>query len=211
MISAVVGGDRLPCSVSYYILVCHSERWTLVTAEHIRSAKDLHDCLVLFLSRARNSLDSQFQWSGDVVVVQEIPQPAGGDRGFISGGLDLVGITVHLILLGVALRSVVFIVFTFSLVALFFFLLVVFFLPMIIIVVVTLQQLLSFLHVFSHQYRDHNLEGVPPIRNVLRRVGLRLWRRWYIPGHQLSSGLTSSALLGCMMRTNHLKFGNRRK
>jgi hypothetical protein len=36
-------------------------------------------------------------------------------------------------------------------------------------------------------YHDHNLEGVL-LRNVLRRVGLRLWLRWYIPWHQLSSG-----------------------
>jgi hypothetical protein len=73
-----------------------------VTVEHIRSAKDLHDYLVLFLSRAQNPLDSEFQLSGDVEVVYKIPQPASGDRGFISGGLDLVGITKCLILLGVS-------------------------------------------------------------------------------------------------------------
>jgi hypothetical protein len=59
MISVVVGFDRLPCSVSYYILASGPEGWTLVSAEHIRSADDLHDCLVLFLARARNSLDSE--------------------------------------------------------------------------------------------------------------------------------------------------------
>jgi hypothetical protein len=69
MILAVVGGDRLPCSVSYCILLCGSESWTLVMDEHIRSAEDLHDCLVLFPSRARNPLDSEFQQSGDVDVV----------------------------------------------------------------------------------------------------------------------------------------------
>jgi hypothetical protein len=42
-------------------------------AEHIRSADDLHDCLVLFSSRARNSLDSELWWSGDVDPVQQIP------------------------------------------------------------------------------------------------------------------------------------------
>jgi hypothetical protein len=47
----------------------------------------------------------------------------------------------HLILLSIALRSAVFIIFTFSLVALFFFLLIVFFFPMIVIVVVVLRQL----------------------------------------------------------------------
>jgi hypothetical protein len=110
-----------------------------VTAERIRSAEDLHDCLVLFPSRARNPLDSEFQLSGDVEVVQQIPRPAGGDRGFISGGLDLVGIVECLVLLGVAQGSVVFIIFAFNLVALFFFFLVVFFLLMIIIVVVVLR------------------------------------------------------------------------
>jgi hypothetical protein len=138
MISAIVGGARLPCSISYCILARGSKSWTLVMAEHIRSAKDLHNCLVLFLSRVWNSLDSEFRQSGDVEVVQQIPQPVGGDRGFISGGLDLVSIAERLILLGVAQGSVVFIIFTFCLVALFFFFLVVFFLPMIIVVLIIL-------------------------------------------------------------------------
>jgi hypothetical protein len=173
MISAVVGGDRLPCSVSYYILVRGSESWTLVMAEHISTAEDLHDCLVLLLSRAQNPLDSKFRLSADVEVVQQIPQPADGDRGFISGGLDLVGVTECLILLGVTQGSVVFIIFAFSLVALFFFFLVVFFLPMIVVVVIVLRHLLSFLCVFFCRYRHHNLEGVLPLRNILR--GVRLW------------------------------------
>jgi hypothetical protein len=70
MISVAVGGDCLPCSVSYCILVSGPDGWTLVTAEHVRSANDLHDCLVLFSSRARNSLDSELWWSGDVDAVQ---------------------------------------------------------------------------------------------------------------------------------------------
>jgi hypothetical protein len=154
-------------SINYYILVCGSESWTLVMAEHIRSAEDLHDCLVLFLSRAQNPIDSEFWVSGDVEVVQQISQPAAADRGFISGGLDLVGIAERLILLSVAQGSVVFIIFTFSLIALFFFFIV-------------LWQLFSFLCVLSCRYRDHNLEGVLPLRNVLRGVRLRLWWRWYI-------------------------------
>jgi hypothetical protein len=175
MITAVVGGDHLPCSISYCILVRGSESWTLVMAEHIRSAEDLHDCLLLFLSRVRNPLDSEFQLSGDVEVVQQIPQSTDGDRGFISSGLDLIGIAERLILLGVTQGSVVFIIFAFSLVALFFFFLIVFFLPKIIVVVIILRQLLSFLCVFSCRYHDHNLEGVLPLRNILRGVGLRLW------------------------------------
>jgi hypothetical protein len=157
MISAAIDGDRLPCSVSYYILVRGSERWTLVMAELIRSAEDLHDCLVLFSSRAQITLDSKFQRSGDVEVVQHIPQPTGGDRGFIFGSLDLIGVAEHLILLDITQRSVVFIIFTFSLVAIFFFFLIVFFLPKIIVVVIILRQLLSFLCVFCYRYCDHNL------------------------------------------------------
>jgi hypothetical protein len=76
-----------------------------------------------------------------------------------------------LILLGVAPRSVVFIFFTFSLVALFFFFLIVFFIPL--VVVIVLRHLFSFLHVFPCRYYDHNLEGVLPPRNVLR--GVVLW------------------------------------
>jgi hypothetical protein len=59
MISAAIGGDCLSNSVSYCILVSGPEGWTLVMAEHIRSTDDLHDCLILFSSRARNSLDSE--------------------------------------------------------------------------------------------------------------------------------------------------------
>jgi hypothetical protein len=59
MISVAIGGDRLPCSISYCILVSGPEGWTLMLAEHIRSAIDLHDCLVLFSASAQNSLDSE--------------------------------------------------------------------------------------------------------------------------------------------------------
>jgi hypothetical protein len=78
MISVAVGGDRLPCSISYCILVSGPEGWTLVSAEHIRSADDLHDCLVLFSARAQNSLDLKLWQSGDVDAVQQIPQSAVG-------------------------------------------------------------------------------------------------------------------------------------
>jgi hypothetical protein len=59
MISAAVGGDCLPCSVSYCILASGPDGWSLVSAEHIGSTKDLHDCLILFFARAWNSLDSE--------------------------------------------------------------------------------------------------------------------------------------------------------
>jgi hypothetical protein len=160
MISAAVGGDCLPCSVNYCILVSGPEGWSLVTAEHIRSADDLHDCLVLFSSRAWNSIDSELWRSGGVDVVQ-IRQSASGDWGFISKSLDLVGVVEHLVLLSVAQRSVAFIIFAFNLIALFFFFLILFLL-MVIIVVVALWQLLSFLCVFPCRYQDHNLEGVLP-------------------------------------------------
>jgi hypothetical protein len=52
MIFVVVGGDRLPCSISYCILVSGSESQTLFTVEHNRFSEDLHDCLELFSSRA---------------------------------------------------------------------------------------------------------------------------------------------------------------
>jgi hypothetical protein len=110
-----------------------------MSVEHIGSADDLRDCLVLFLARAQNSLDSELWCSGDVDAVLQIPQSIGGDRGFISKSFDLVGVVERLVPLGVAPRSVVFIFFAFSLVALFFFFLVVFFLPIIIVVVVVLR------------------------------------------------------------------------
>jgi hypothetical protein len=125
MISMTVGGDCLPCIVSYCILASGPEGWSLVSAEHIGSAEDLHDCLILFSARARNSLDSELWRSGDVDVVQQIPQPTSWDQGFISKSFDLIGVVERLILLSVAPRSVVFIIFALSLIVLFFFFLVV--------------------------------------------------------------------------------------
>jgi hypothetical protein len=159
-------------------------------AEHIKSTENLHNYLVLFSSRAWNSLDSKFRHCGDVKVVQQIPQSASGDQGFISGGPDLINVKVCLVLLSVSQRSVVFIVFTFSPVAIFFFFLIVFFFLMIVVVVIILWQLLSFLRVFSYRYHDHDLDGVLSLRNILRRVGLWLLQRWYIPWCLLTSRLT---------------------
>jgi hypothetical protein len=135
MISSVVGGDRLPCSVSYCIRVSGPKGWSLVSTEHIGSTDELHYCLVLFSARARNSLDSKFWWSGDVEVVQQIPQSASGDRGFIYKSFDFIAIVEYLVLLGTAPRSVVFIFFNFSLIAIFFFFFIVFFLLLVMVVV----------------------------------------------------------------------------
>jgi hypothetical protein len=151
-----------------------------VSAEHIRSADDLHDCLVLFSARARNSLDSELWRSGDVDAVQQIPQSASGDWGFISKSFDLIGVVERLVLLGVAPRNVVFLFFAFSLVALFFFFFLVVFFSLLVLVVI-LRHMLSFLRVFQCRYSDHNLEGVLPQSNMLRGVGLWLWLRWHIP------------------------------
>jgi hypothetical protein len=171
MISTAIGGDRLPCSVSYCILASGPEGWSLVSAEHIGSTEDLHDFLILFSVRVCNSLDSELWWSGDVDAVQQISQSASGDRGFIFKSFDLVGVVERLVLLSVAPRSVVFILFAFSLVALFFFLLVVFFLPMIVIVVVVLRQLRLFyrcsLRFLSLRCHDHNLKWFLLLRRIM--------------------------------------------
>jgi hypothetical protein len=177
MISAVVVGDCLSSSVSYYILARCPKGWSLVLAEHIGSAEDLYDCLILFSVRARNSVDFELWWSGDVDAVQQIPQSAGGDRGFIYKSFDLVGIVECLVLLGVAPRSVVFIIFAFSLVALFFFFLVVFFLPMIVVVVIVLWQLWLFYQCsqrfLSLRCYNHNLEWFLLLRRVVLLLLLR--------------------------------------
>jgi hypothetical protein len=125
----------MPCNVSYRILTSGPEGWSLVSTKHIGSTEDLHDCLILFLARARNSLDSDLWRSGDVDAVQQIPQSASGDRGFISKSFDLIDVVECLILLSVDPSSVVFIIFAFSLVALFFFVLIVFFLSLVMVVV----------------------------------------------------------------------------
>jgi hypothetical protein len=152
-----------------------------VSAEHIGSLDDLHDCLVLFSARAWNSLDSELWRSGDVDAVQQIPQSASGDWGFISKSFDLVGVIERLILLGVAQRSVVAIIFAFSLVTLFFFL-VVFFFPMIVVVVVVLRQLWLFcrcsLRFLSLRCHDHNLEWFLLLRIVVLRLLLRHQIPW---------------------------------
>jgi hypothetical protein len=70
MVSTVVGGDHLPYNVSYSILVSGPEGWTLVSAEHIRSADDLHDCLVLFSTRAQNFLDLEL-WQSIAAICRK--------------------------------------------------------------------------------------------------------------------------------------------
>jgi hypothetical protein len=154
LISSAVGGDCLPCSVSYCIRVSGPEGWSLVSTEHIGSTDDLHYFLVLFSARAQNSLDSKFWRSGDVDMFQQIPQSASENRGFISKSFDFVSVVEYLVLLGVASRSVVFIFFAFILVAIFFFFFIVFFL----LLVVGLWHRLSLLRVFSCRYCDYNLE-----------------------------------------------------
>jgi hypothetical protein len=116
----------------------------------------------------------------------------------------------------IARRSVVLIIFIFSLIVfLFFYVLVVIVIVVVIIVAVVLRQLLSFFHCFlsffSCWYHGHDLQGILLQRNVLRRVGLRLRLRWYIPWCHLTNSLTYNALAGCVARTNHLKFGIRRE
>jgi hypothetical protein len=176
-----------------------------VAAQHIGSVEDLHNCLVLVSSGAQNSLDFELWRSGDADAVQQFPQSVGGNRGFISAGLDLIRDVVLFLLLEIDQRSVVLIIFIFLLVA-FFFLLFVLFLLMVIIVVVVLQQLLNFLRVFSHRYHDYYLKVVLLLRNVLRKVGQRLRLRWHMPQRQLTNGQTSSALAGCAVSTGHLQF-----
>jgi hypothetical protein len=77
-----------------------------------------------------------------------------------------------LVLLGVAPRSVVFIIFTFSLVALFFFfLLIVFFLSLVMVMV--LRHRLSYLRVFPCRHCDHNLDRFILLRRVVMWLLLR--------------------------------------
>jgi hypothetical protein len=158
-----------------------------VAAQHIGSVDDLHNCLILFSSRAHNSLDSKLWWSGDDDVIQQFPQSTGGNRGFISECLDLIRDMVLFLLLEITQRSVVLIIFIFRLIAFFFFLLIIFLL-MVVVMFVGLWQLLSFLRVISRRYHDYYLKVVLLLRNVLRRVRLWLWLRWHIPQRQLTNG-----------------------
>jgi hypothetical protein len=98
-----------------------------------------------------NSLDFELWRSGDVDAVQQIPQSTGGSQSFISGGLDFIGLTVHLVLLRITQGSVILIIFVFILVSFLFFILMVVIVVMVIILVVmvivvaiVLRQLLSF-------------------------------------------------------------------
>jgi hypothetical protein len=45
--------------------------------------------------------------ANNVDAVQQVPQSASGERGFISDGLDLLGVVVHLLLLEITQGSVV--------------------------------------------------------------------------------------------------------
>jgi hypothetical protein len=124
----------------------------------------------------------------------------------------------HFLLPKVTHKCVNLIVFFFSLIVFFFFFLVIIIVVMVIVLVVmvdvvaiVLQQLLSFcrcfLSVLSCRYHYHDPKGILLLRNILRRVVLRLLLRRHISWRDLIDWLTSSALAGCAVRTNHLKFG----
>jgi hypothetical protein len=85
----------------------------------------------------------------------------------------------------------------------------------VVVVAIVLRQLLSFfrcfLIIFSRRYHDHDLKGILLLRNILRRVVLQLLLRRHISWCNRTDWLTSSALTGCGVRTNHLKFENRRE
>jgi hypothetical protein len=66
-------------------------------------------------------------------MFQQIPQSTSGDWGFISKSFDFISIVEYLILLSIAPRSVVFIFFAYSLVAIFFFFFIVFFLLLVVV------------------------------------------------------------------------------
>jgi hypothetical protein len=187
-----------------------------VSANHTRPVEDLHNSFVLFQPRAWNSLDSKLRRSGDVDTVQQILQSASRDWSFISGGLDFIGLTVHLVLFRITQGSVILVIFIFSLIAFFFSLIfVIIVIVVVFVVAIVLRQLLSFfrcfLSIFSRKYHDHDLKGILLLRNILRRVVLRLLLRWHISWCNQTDWLMSSALVGCAVRTNHLKVGNRRE
>jgi hypothetical protein len=155
-----------------------------VLADHIRPVEDLHDCFVLLPPWVWNSLDSELLRSGDVSVVQQIPQSTGGDQSFIFDSLYLISLMIHLLLLRVVQRSVVLIIFYFSLLVFFFLLVIVIVVVVIVLIVmvvtvaIILRQLWSFYHcflsVFSCRYHDHDLERILLLTNVLMRVMLWL-------------------------------------
>jgi hypothetical protein len=91
--------------------------------------------IALYSSRpgARNSLDSKFWRSGDVDMFQQIPRSTSGDWGFISKSFDFIDVVEYLVLLSIAPRSVVFIFFAFSLVAIFFLFFIVFFVLLVVV------------------------------------------------------------------------------
>jgi hypothetical protein len=82
-----------------------------VSIYHIRPIKDLHSCSELFLPWMRDSLDSELWGSGDAYVTEQISQSASGDRSFIPKGLQLVGITIHLLIFRITRGSVIQVVF----------------------------------------------------------------------------------------------------
>jgi hypothetical protein len=64
----------------------------------------------------------------------------------------------------------------------------------------------------SLSLRSHELDliGVLLLRNVLRRAVLWLLLRWHVLKCQLTDWQASGALVGCVVRVNHLKLESRR-
>jgi hypothetical protein len=102
-------GDGLPGSVSNSVTVRGPESWSLVSAEDSRSEEDLCNGFELHPPWMRDFLDPVPGGGCNAQVFQQRPKPAGGDWSFVPEGLHLIRISVHLLVLGVTQRMVLFI------------------------------------------------------------------------------------------------------
>jgi hypothetical protein len=102
-------GDGLPGGVSNSVTVGGPESWSLVSTEDSGAEEDLCNSFELHPPWMRDFLDLVPRGGCDAQVFQQSPKPSGGDWSFGPEGLHLIRISVHLLILGVALGRVLFI------------------------------------------------------------------------------------------------------
>jgi hypothetical protein len=132
-------------------------------------------------------------------VSQQSLKPVDGDRSFSPEGFHLLSISVQLLTLGIAQGRVLLIV-------------LIFIVDVVVLLLLLLLLLLSrcTLGCWAPRCHQHDLKRLLLLRHVLWSIMLWLLRLWHVTRCQLTSRLTTGALMCGAARMNHLSFRKRR-
>jgi hypothetical protein len=101
--------DGLPGGINNSVAARGPESWPLVIAKVSGSKEDLYDGFELHPPWTRDFLDPVPRGDGDAQVLQQSSKPAGKNWSFGPEGLHLIRIPVHILVLSVAWRRLLFV------------------------------------------------------------------------------------------------------